>query len=828
MGWEASITDIAEARAKRVSVKWSSITGSRVLVRRWQDIRNDTEETAFRCLALFGCATNAIANTPSQFVLNPLADGKVYTGVWRQVSLEEGRRLTGVDVQGVFQVLVECVAAPWFGFYSDRDGFGDSYQNVYSGSPLPYSAPEDVVGTVYTSGWQHDPNTGLYAGTMAQRTSEPREFGFAAQAAAGVVERETGYRNRRGLFDAPASVQNRLYGVSWSLQSDRTYNGDLKDEVATPFAVAWSVPSVWGNIETAVYRHWPTVPNVELFRPGFDFDFAPEYNRFMSYDARWVRAPRAYRVGPVDAGAGSYQFTEAERSRAYLGWDTPPTTPASVQNRLFSDSWALDERTGLYSGRVTEAKAYPDLMTWTEPGPWGDAQRAVYRFWPAVPDVPRWALEADIQFAPTYNRFGSYDLQWGRTPAAYRQTLGPLQQADTFFESSAGLSYRGWDMPPVIAPAWARGAVYRANWDRDWRTGLYSGNIGADYGKPRAWSQSWATPWGTATASTYRDQTEPVAPLDDFRRWDSDARNDYGANGLYNSTFGAVPIPYDFDAGEFLRSRDAFAQAAVRPYMGRAARFDAPEGPVGTVYDVQWTMNTKTGTYDGALSRETSAPSTVGTLRTYGYDGWAFSYDYRAHTAAVVPDVTWMRPGYAYNADWQLNQDKTYTGGVNVAYEQPRFFSEYWPTRWGTARRGSYEAWPYDPAVGNVLPISDLGYNTSVVTRVRNGAYFVDWHAIPAPSRGGGGGDDWANWTGDPFTVYERKFFWRGGQLLYGDMEITKTVKQTTSPTQAFGFVNFGLHGSGVHHVGGSKYRATKVTAIVNPTTWHVAYPAPS
>ena len=790
MAWEAEIADIAENRARRVSVKWSSVTGSRVLVRRWQDIRNGTEESAMRCLMTYACAANATAGTASQYVLNPLADNKQYIGVWRQVSLEEGRRLTGVDVQGVFQVLVECGPAQWFGIYTDRDGFGDTYQRTYMGTTVPYSAPEDVIGTVYGAAWQLDPQTGLYGGQMTERISEARQFEFAAQNAAGVADWSVAYRNRRGLFDAPASVQNNLYSASWDLQADRTYHGGYKQEHATPFAVTWTTPTFWGNAQFGLYRHYATPQLPAAWALGWDSDFDVDYNRFMSYDSRWAQTPGPYRFGLYDAGAGSYQFTEAERPAAvYMGWDAIQPAPASVQNLLYSDTWELDRRSGLYSGRVNAQYAYPNVFEWTEPGPWGDAARALYRFWPTVPAVPRWALEADIGFEPSYNRFGSYDLRWGRTPAAYQQGFGPLTQADGFFESSAVYPYHGWDFPPVLIPDWAQGAVYRASWQRDWRTGLYDGTVTGEYGKARSWAWSWATPWGTATQSAYRNQTDAVAPLADFRRWDSDATNEYGADGLYNSRFSAQPVPYEFDEGEFLRSVDAFSSSWSRPYVGMASRFDAPEGPPGTLYEVAWTMNRKTGTYDGVLGRQGSSASTIGTMRTYGYDGWAYAYDYRGHADAVHPDATWLAPGYEYVADWKLNPDKTYSGGLNLAYDRPRFFCEPIYNNWGTGWRGSYEAWPYDPQASLALPTSGLGYNTSVVTRERNGAYWVDWHAVPTAQKGGGS-DDWANFTADPFTVYERKFIWVSGELLYGDMQLTKSVKQTTSATAAFGFVN--------------------------------------
>jgi hypothetical protein len=796
MAYEQEAKFLAEANAKRVSYYCSPRSGGKRLVRRW---------TTTRIELMSSCLT--YLNT-IKTVTNPKADGKEYPGVWRVISNTGPEKRTDPNEQGITQTLGLGLLDDfeWSSSFSTLD---NGYSYSYRDSAYVIQAKTPTRGEITEARNTLNQNM-LYDGDSSVVRSHPYYWTTRTSETALATGHSLDYKNYHTRPEAPSTApQGTAYAAKSTLGRDGTYDGGIDYKTSKPRAWSDVTNTVMGAAYAVNYlnaRTRPQAPAAPVLAFSYDakttINEDDTYSGNVNYDyskpAEWVDETNT--------------TLDTRTAYSYLALRSKPTAPAGTAQGFIYDPKSTLNKDGTYNGGIT--------VDYSKPAEWADRTETTtgtsvghsylnQRDKPSAPTVE--AIGFVYQSKSTLNRDGTFN---GDVGYDYSKPAEWSDRVETTLSTSVAHNYISVRAKPTAPAAPVQGFLFdgKSTLNKD---GTYNGQTGYQYSKPDTWTDRTETALGSTVAHGYLNQrNRPTAPGAAVQGYIFDAKTTDNPDGTYN---GNVGYQYSKPDAWVDRTEDYLNQDIALSYLNYRTRPTAPSAPVlGALYGVK-TNDNKDGTYSGDVKYSISKPIVDPAQVSSALMGAGYAIGYQnSRTKPVVPVPVL---GWVYETKSTLAKDGSYNGETAYSYEPPVEAYVVWKSDGAGITKGlrRYKNWHTLPST-----IAELTYMTNNGVHLeyaKNGT--MDVTVRIEERRVQTGGIPW--WRG---YSYSHDYENRHGQRIYvhtlytdylgavDDSDPASAVEWVQSDKYGTGCTVIGEdsgHQTGIIHLGGGKFRATRV-----------------
>jgi hypothetical protein len=541
MAFEQERMALAENEAKKVSLSFKKVMGTKVLVRQFPKIVDPLRESSARFLDSYASAMNA---TATDLVYMPYADNKRIPGWWKQILVQDGRLRQGDQGQGIFQTLVPYPSdGNAFGFWSQRDSAEDQYQYQGFGFYQPKTAPTSATGSFWAVGNTFDQETGTY-NYQANYTAEiPSSVAFRSAYSVFRTGNKIVYRNWGSAITAPDCSAGGAYSVENSFTRGGYYNADLVYQYSTLGTAGVTFASTRSKLEDTdrtIYRGSPTVIAAPASIPGRIYTANSSFNEELGgYDGN--REDTTEKGASVSFRAAASAFQISDRI-VYRNWSTNITAPAAgggyqyrVDNAFTSGGYYNADLVYVAALGAGSATPFAALRSALE-----SKDRTIYRGSPTVIVAPTSIPGRIYEASNTFNlELSGYDANYDDTTEIGKNAA--FGSTQTCYSMGNTVVYRNWNVPittptPVlggfyrVSNSFTQGGYYNADWQYEarqpaWFWWTFPTRFGTGYGYQYS---NWSTvPSLTMDTNTYIPSFHPNLQLD---------------TGLYDTTCTFTPF----------------------------------------------------------------------------------------------------------------------------------------------------------------------------------------------------------------------------------------------------------------------------------------------
>lgn len=558
----AVLVMLAEKEAKRVSYVENKFTGDKVLVRKFSAPSDKDEALGLKFAGLYVSAKNydpsQVTHAEHTTIVDPEADGVVYSGTWKLLRLEKPPVKAGEKEQGIYETLRIWPVVTSSGVSAANCRFRTTVA-WYWGLTLAQAEAYMVVATtaqgtdVRIEGPQKgDDGYSVWIYTTIRTQQTISEFISAIDTLSTQRTQEVIGSTSGTTLVLPSAIQGTMYAKTTDKNEDCTFNEKRTSDTSTAKTVGpvMTADSIVDQEKTTDYlnsrTHIPSPASVQ----GTVYNARMRMERDGTYSGPLVQlVSKALTIGPVVTGDS---MLEQEQTSDYLNARTRPTCPSGVQGYMYRGTSRL-ERDGTYSG--------PQVSIYSKP-----------------------------------------------------VTVGPVKTADSITAQQLTSDYMN-SREAFAAPDGVQGYMYRADPKMN-PDGTYSGAFVQDLSKALTIGPiiTRQDALGTTYDTIYHASRDTIAAPANVQASVYDADNRLNPDGTYG---GGVT---QRTSKQIILSKTpiedhALAKTEESIYINSLTRPSAPAAVQGTVYGARSDMNPD-GTYGGAQQETTSKAVTIGPVTT--------------------------------------------------------------------------------------------------------------------------------------------------------------------------------------------------------------------